>query len=201
MKGLRALQVIGLLIALTVGTAVSAAPVVSTYPATVNSGYGPGWNDYAVGFVWNTSASFASADIYVEAVGSPGALSVGLFSDSGGAPGTLLTALTGPANPGVAASYTYSGITSLVQGNTYWIVASTGAYLDANEYYWYIGTMGDPNYVNTTWRRPPDYPAWSPSGLITPAAFQVNAVPLPASLLLLAPGLLGLVGMRRRFKI
>jgi hypothetical protein len=67
-------------------------PVVSTLPASViNAIPIGGVNDYAAGFVWNSTSPFASADLYLSREGTPSAgLNISLFSSAGGSPGSLL---------------------------------------------------------------------------------------------------------------
>lgn len=185
-------------------TAVQASVIVSTLPQTSSNDVGiGGTNDYAAGFVWGTTETFASADLYLGVEGEPTAsLFVSLFDDAGGSPGSSVLALSGPTGITTAGLYAYTGLAALTSGSTYWLVASTGTYGDSdNEYIWYDGTLGDSGYVDTQWRRLPTFVSWSSSSLVVPAAFRVNSVsvPEPATLALFGIGLAGL-GFSRRNK-
>jgi hypothetical protein len=58
-------------------------------------------------------------------VGSSTALSLAIYSNNGGVPGTLLTTLSGPSAPSIGqATYTETGTFALAAGTTYWVVAS-----------------------------------------------------------------------------
>ncbi|NNF17105.1 MAG: PEP-CTERM sorting domain-containing protein, partial [Gammaproteobacteria bacterium] len=70
-------------------------------------------------------------------------------------------------------------------------------------YIWFDGTTGDANYVDTVFRRPPDFPDWISSGIVQPAAFRVNGadvagIPEPGTLVLIGFGMVGLAITRRR---
>lgn len=178
----------------------SANLIVSTLPETEFNSVGPGYNDYAAGFIWNSNSNFDFAEVFLNVIGSPDPLIVALYDNAGGTPSLLVETLTGNVNPTTAGIYSYFGNASLVSGNTYWLVLSTGAANRdrENQYIWWDGTFGDANYVNTLWRTASD--PWTTSGIVTPAAFAVHSetVSEPATLAIFSAALLFLVRLRRR---
>ena len=99
-------RIVCLFICLFVGS-VNATVIVSTLPQTSSNATGVGFNDYAAGFVWNTDANFASADLYLDVIGSPADLVVSIFDDVSGSPGSSMATLSG-VNPTTEGLYNFS---------------------------------------------------------------------------------------------
>jgi hypothetical protein len=165
---------------------------------------GPGFNDYAAGFIWNSSVTFDFARLYLSLLGQPLSLNVSIFNDSNNSPDTELIKLAGTMDILEPNYYTFNGRYDLIENERYWIVASNGEYLDRdNQYIWWQGSEVTNNYLDTVWRRfesgTSDYEQWS-SSRVSPAMFTLHAVevPEPSTLAIFALGLIGLAS--RRFK-
>lgn len=162
---------------------------------------GPGFNDYAAGFIWNSNATFDFVRLYLSKVGIPLSLNVSIFNDSNNAPGYELLSLAASREIDGPNYYSFTGAFDLVENEQYWIVASTGEYLNReNQYIWWQGSETSNNYINTVYRRFEDgveeVEQWS-SSRISPAMFTVHAtVAGPSILAIFALGLMGL-GFRR----
>jgi hypothetical protein len=199
---------LSLLAATTAYAITSETTVISTYGTTppTASEIGPGQNDYAAGFILDSPIGFKSADLWLEAWGEA-TLTVSLYGNASGVPDQKIIDLTGPTNPTGPGSYNYYLATPKpLDPGTYWLVASAGKYNDT-QYDWYegTGTPGSNNYVNTMWLRydkSGNPIGWEPSYLVTPAAFQINAAPVPEpetyAMLLVGLGMLGWIGRRAR---
>jgi hypothetical protein len=125
--------------------------------------------------------------------GTGSTFAVSLYDNLGGVPGASLASLTGNT-PSTAGLYTYvpSGTVSLVQGSTYWVVASSTAMPDEG-YKWMLGQgiplVGTEIGMATDWGE-----GWVVYNINRPMEMQVNAVPEAAVMLtngaiLLAVGL------------
>jgi hypothetical protein len=165
---------------------------------------GPGFNDYAAGFIWDSSATFDFARLYLSAVGQPLSLNVSIFNDSNNSPDIELIKLSGTLDILEPNYYTFNGQYDLIENERYWIVAGTGEYSDRdNQYTWWQGSEVTNNYLDTVWRRfeseTSAFEQWSSSKL-SPAMFTLHAVevPEPTTLAIFALGMIGLVS--RRFK-
>jgi hypothetical protein len=162
---------------------------------------GPGFNDYAAGFIWNSNATFDFVSLYLSKVGIPLSLKVSIFDDLNNAPGSEYLTLTASREIDGPDYYRFTGAFELVENEQYWIVASTGGYLNLeNQYIWWQGRETSNNYINTVWRRFEDrankYEQWS-SSRVSPAMFTVHAtIPEPSTLAIVALGLMSL-GFRR----
>ncbi|MGK2231392.1 MAG: hypothetical protein ACI92O_000550 [Colwellia sp.] len=189
--------------------------IVSTHSDTPTTTYtlldqdvslvGPGFNDYAAGFVWNSNATFDFARLYLSKIDQPLSLDVSIFSDINNSPYTELHKLTGTHDIFEPNYYTFNGTFDLIENERYWIVASTGKYLNQdNQYIWWKGGSDvTNNYLDTVWRRfeidNTDNEQWS-SSRVSPAMFTLHAVevPEPTTLAIFALGMIGLAS--RRFK-
>lgn len=140
-----------------------------------------------------------------EAGDAPGDLTVGLYSDTSGTPGTLLVALTGPNPTGGALqqlSYTPGSSFTLAPNSTYFAVL-TATTSPGNFYEWQLmsstGETGESGWSIADGSRS------NPSGAIwvdhSPLAIGVNAtvVPEPSTAAMTLLGLIGtMLASRRR---
>ncbi|MCB1131528.1 MAG: PEP-CTERM sorting domain-containing protein [Verrucomicrobiae bacterium] len=152
-----------------------------------------------------------------EALTVSGSISIELFSDNSGAPGTSLAVLSGPDPSGSSfTDYTYTpgGTVTLAAATTYWVVASgplegvfdTYAWertSDTSESFAASGwSIGDATYEATTGTSSATWGSWSVVSAGDPNLFSVSAtaVPEPSGVMLVAlsGGLLVTARRRRR---
>ena len=210
MKARRVLFIVAsLALAICIGVNPAAADyAISSFTSTSVSSQSPmslGWS-----FTTNSAVTVNALGYYdYQQNGLVDQHIVGIFNASG----TLLASTpvsSGTVDP-LNGSYRYASITpiTLAAGQTFTIAATTVGYSDywlfgtnsqftvnsaisliAGQYVYGGGSLQDPANHNFGW-------------FYAPANFRIaptSSVPLPPSLLLLAPGLFGLVGMRRKFQ-
>ena len=140
--------------------------------------------------------------------GSSADLTAGIYSNSSGAPGTLLASLTVPSMTALTqANYTFTtgGTLTFGANTTYWfVVAPTTSNTNLVSATWYNGTSGTglvTAALNTTGT---SFGSWVPDLVSTSLSYQVSgsAIPEPSTYALAIGGLaLGFVVWRRRSAI
>jgi len=162
------------------------------------------------GFATGTSAlgyNLNSVQVLLDGVyQNPSGFSISLYSQNGTQPGSSLGTLSGPSNPSVAGTYTYtaSGIT-LTPSTDYWLVlADTSPELSG--YLWDVTsstsyTSSDGWSINTarSYSSGDQGTSWANIDSVI-GEFAVNAtvVPEPQSFALAAVALAALFGRRRK---
>jgi hypothetical protein len=147
------------------------------------------------------------SDVVLELLGSAGAVSLSLFSNSSGLPGSSLLSLgtLTPTGSGFA-PYTATGSYALAADTTYWVVVDylgepSWGYTDSVSFAG-TGTLGsftNSNNGGTTWNGPYTLEEEGAEPyLLEVDATSAVATPEPSSLLLLSMGCLGVLGLMRR---
>jgi hypothetical protein len=152
--------------------------------------------DQTMGFVPSLSGVLSEITLAFEYVQGTNAVDMYLMTDAGGLPGSVLESWTFPAmtdpffDPLI--TLTGDGTTTLLAGQPYWLVASAGA--PDTRALWLWGENGVDGPVGSRIDGGP----WDISDF-TQGAFDVNVVvPEPATMALLAFGLVGAVAARRK---
>lgn len=162
------------------------------------SAYGQAFSTPTTGPGW----SLNSLTFTLDGVGTPpGDLTVQLYSDASGTPGTLLVDLSGP-NPSAGGNYSYTPDSSyILAANTTYFALLTGPTSPGNFYGWLhttTGESGDPGWaIADVSRRNPSGAIWLDA---TPLRIEVNAtaIPEPSTALVAIAGFAGAYYMRRR---
>jgi hypothetical protein len=163
------------------------------------------------GDIYNVTEIDLLVDVHKVQTWYTGAFQLKLFSDASNAPGTLLY---GPSNQTAIEPYPGQGnmiyntlsvrTTSfpLTIGTTYWLALVYGdQYTDVD---WYSSSTAK-GLVDLLSTSGGTFSAWG-TGAYLPAfriigeTASTNPVPIPAAVWLLGSGLMGLIGVRRRFK-
>jgi hypothetical protein len=146
--------------------------------------------------------AFGSAELALTYYGGTNALNLLLETDSGGAPGETLEAMTVTGIPAGTSLVTATSTTGtlLNPGTEYWLVASA-----TNDTYlaWMTNNQGSSGHLAYRIDTGSGPEAWQAVGAATDPAFAISAefsptvVPEPPSALLLSLGLIGVVGLKR----
>jgi hypothetical protein len=171
-------------------TPICCGYVVGLYPSSTNVwllaySFTPTGSNYQLGSVGLIESQYGS-------VGTPGGLSLFLYSASGGQPGTVLESWTGVVVPSTLTLET--------------VAASSNIILQAGQQYWFGVTTTNPSQTAVWWINPAlatstncDSINGGPQPCSTngTGAFEFTGTPTPEpdTLLLLGTGLLGIFGM------
>lgn len=127
----------------------------------------PGTNNIRIAQPFTTgSSAFTSVSVTIDFdSGSGGSVSVEIFDESGGAPGSSIGGLSGSASPGTGQE-TYSGNVSLAASTNYFIVlsSSSGVYNVRNTSTGNISTADGFSAPNTTYTRGTSDISWNAVG-------------------------------------
>lgn len=187
-----------------VGNGVSGSPQDFPRANSFTTGAGPGWT--------LNSLTLSLEEFFTVS----GSITVEVFSDNAGAPGTSITVFSGPDPVGLAAAdYTYTpdSTLSLSALTTYWVVASgpfEGALPDSYAWSRTADTsestadpgwsIGDDTLEATSGNSNVTWDNWTPVSVNQPVRFSVDAtaVPEPSSIGFCALGVVSLLLGRRR---
>jgi hypothetical protein len=140
--------------------------------------------------------------------GTTGGFKFSLYSDSSGLPGELTAELDGPDRPVNGVTwYTATERLELEINTTYWLVASAAPQTESPRFFEWRGTSSGDEVSNLAgWELlnsgalRTDQGAWSSNSSLGHTAIQVQAVPEPASALMIALGCLLVTAYRRFFR-
>jgi hypothetical protein len=187
--------------------AYTAISFTSTNPATTltnNPNWSLGW-EFTTG---NSSVTVESLGFFYES-GTSASHEVGIFSaGTPGTPGTQLVSTNVTATDPVSGFFRWGNLSSpyvLSANTTYYMAAVTG--IDAYTYSPNGFTVNPAiNFIGAAYTYPPpgtltfpDYTITGLQGYFGPN-FATNTVPIPGAVWLLGSGLVGLAGLRRKFK-
>jgi hypothetical protein len=141
-------------------------------------------------------------EIAVRLEAGPNLLDVWIMSDNSNSPGSILESFDFAGDvPGSADIISKNSVSRPVlnAGTKYWIALSTASGDPNNTSVdWYLT---DPEVLDTMAFRNPEGGSWS-AYTTTVSAFRISGtpVPIPGAIWLLSSGLIGLIGLRRKFK-
>jgi len=150
-----------------------------------------------------------SAQFYFGSPTNNPSVTVRLFSDNAGSPGSSLVTLSGPSAVPTEAKYTYTTNYWLTAGSTYWMVVSdANAVSNSSQFNWFADLANTaPTAQNGSgWtnvgadRSTNGGSAWSNSTPATISSISINAVPEPSAYCMALAGLAcgGYTMFRRR---